>query len=187
MKIYTRGGDEGLTSLYGGARVRKDAARIEAYGTLDELGAVLGWARALLADPELADMLLRIQSELFDLASELATPEREKLLARGQSLPQVDAAQVTQLEHWIDALEAKLQPLRNFILSGGAPAAAALHLARTVCRRAERRTVSLGQDEAVSAAALQYLNRLSDLLFVMARSVNARQGVAEPLWVGRER
>jgi len=185
--VYTRAGDSGLTSLFGGGRVRKDALRIEAYGTVDELMASIGCAHALLEDSQLRTQLTEIQSELFDLASELATPDRDRLLSRGQSLPELSAREVEKLEGWIDAFDGELEPLRNFILSGGAPAAAALHLARTVCRRAERRVVELASDEAVSEVAIRYLNRLSDLLFVLARVVNARLGVAEPRWVGRER
>jgi cob(I)alamin adenosyltransferase len=187
MKIYTRGGDGGFTALFGGARVRKDVPRIEAYGAVDELNSVLGWAGAELGEADLREMIGRIQSELLDIGSELATPEREKLESRGQRLPQVGDREIDELERWIDALEGELTPLRNFILPGGASAAAALHVARTVCRRAERRVVALAQQESVSPEAIRYLNRLSDLLFVMARAVNARLGVEEPTWVGRER
>jgi cob(I)alamin adenosyltransferase len=187
MKVYTRGGDSGFTSLFGGTRVRKDAPRIEAYGAVDELNSLLGWAAAVLTDPDLREQLLRVQSELFDLGSELAAPDREKYETRGQRLPQLGDGAVTQLEAWIDALDGELAPLRNFILPGGSAAAAALHVARSVCRRAERRLVALSEQEAVSPVAVRYLNRLSDLFFVMARAVNARLGVAEPTWVGRDR
>jgi cob(I)alamin adenosyltransferase len=187
MKVYTRGGDAGSTSLFGGARVHKDVPRIEAYGAVDELNAVLGQVTAELCDPDLLQQLAVIQSSLFDLGSELATPGREALAAKGQKLPEVGDAEIDELEKWIDALDTELAPLRNFILPGGDRAAATLHVARTVCRRAERRVVSMAQGEPVSPNALRYLNRLSDLLFVMARAVNARRGIAEPTWVGRQR
>jgi cob(I)alamin adenosyltransferase len=187
MKVYTRGGDGGLTSLFGGSRVRKNAARIEAYGAVDELNSVLGWVCAELTDDDLRGKIIRIQSELFDLGSELAAPQREKLETRGQAFPQVGDGEVLQLEQWIDALEKELAPLRNFILPGGASAAAVLHVGRTVCRRAERRVVALAELETVAESSIRYLNRLSDLLFVMARAVNARLGIAEPTWVGRQR
>jgi cob(I)alamin adenosyltransferase len=189
MKIYTRGGDTGETSLFGGERVSKSSPRVSAYGEVDELNAVLGAARAELgrAGVDYADlrrMLETIQSSLFDLGSELATPG-----ARAQKKKSVHVVEsdVTELEGWIDALETELEPLRNFILPGGSPGAAQLHLGRTVCRRAERAVISLAGRETVSALLIQYLNRLSDLLFVMARAVNRRAGVDEPQWVGRER
>jgi cob(I)alamin adenosyltransferase len=187
MKIYTRTGDEGETGLFGGPRVRKDAARVEAYGAVDELNAVLGVARAQLDDAALAERLQAIQSALFDLGAELATPDVEDRAERGQVVARVEGGAVAELEAWIDELESELEPLEYFILPGGDAAAAALHHARTVCRRAERRAVTLAGLEGVSAAALRYLNRLSDLLFVLARVVNHRTGVEEPRWVGRDR
>ncbi|MDA1061334.1 MAG: cob(I)yrinic acid a,c-diamide adenosyltransferase [Chloroflexi bacterium] len=187
MKIYTRSGDDGETGLFGGPRVRKDAARVEAYGDVDELNALIGVARAQMTDQALAARLQTIQSQLFDLGGELATPDVDEREAKGQVVARVDGAAVTALEAWIDALEAELEPLAHFILPGGDPAAAALQQARAVCRRAERRTVTLDGLEGVSREALHYLNRLSDLLFVLARVVNHRAGVSEPRWIGRER
>ena len=187
MKIYTKGGDAGETSLFGGQRVRKDAARVEAYGAVDELNAILGLAAAELEDKDLIERLRVIQASLFDLGGELATPDAEERQHRGKAMPRVSEPDVAELESWIDRLEGELEPLRSFVLPGGARAAALLHLARTVCRRAERQVVSLSEKEAVQPVVLRYLNRLSDLLFVLARVVNRRSGVVEPMWVGRER
>ena len=185
MKIYTRTGDEGETGLFGGPRVRKDAQRVEAYGAVDELNAVLGGAVAALGDDPLRGMLVEVQSTLFDLGGELATPAVRERAAAGQLAPQVPVEAIEQLERWIDELEEELEPLTQFILPGGAPAAATLHHARTVCRRAERRAVTLSASEDVSGEALRYLNRLSDFLFVAARAVNRRAGVDEPRWTAR--
>ena len=182
MKIYTRGGDTGETSLFGGERVRKDAPRVAAYGEVDELNSVVGLARAAVTQADLRTKLETIQSSLFDLGGELATPG-----ARSKPGPRVGDKDVTELEQWIDQLETELEPLRNFILPGGAPAAALLHLGRTVCRRAERAVISLAEDEDIDSLLIRYLNRLSDFLFVLARVVNRRAGVAERQWVGRER
>ena len=187
MKIYTRGGDAGETSLFGGERVRKSAPRVSAYGEVDELNSVLGVARAELEPADLRAMLETIQSSLFDLGGELATPNAPERSAKGKVGPRVAESDVVELEGWIDRLETELEPLRNFILPGGARAAALLHLGRTVCRRAERAVIGLAEQEAVAAVLIRYLNRLSDLLFVMARAVNRRAGVTEPQWVGRER
>lgn len=187
MKVYTRGGDGGETALFGGERVRKDFPRVESYGSVDELNACLGVVRASGIDAQLDAWLATIQSALFDVGGELATPDVEKLASKGQSIPRVSSAEVEELEAWIDTLDQELEPLRNFVLPGGAPAAAQLHLARTVCRRAERRAVSLAAEQEISEVLIRYLNRLSDLLFVMARAVNHRSQVAEPTWVGRER
>ena len=187
MKVYTRRGDAGETDLFGGDRVGKDAPRVEAYGEVDELNATLGFAIASESDPGLAEPLRMIQSALFDLGSVLATPDpahREKAGLAG-----VRAADVDVLEALIDQLEEKLPPLTTFILPGGSPAAAAFHVARTVCRRAERSVVRLAAhpDESVDASSLRFLNRLSDLLFVIARHENARRDVADVAWVGRDR
>ncbi len=187
MKIYTKGGDAGETSLFGGQRVRKDASRVEAYGAVDELNAILGLAAAELEDKDLIEHLRVIQASLFDLGGELATPDAEERQQRGKAMPRVSEPDVAELESWIDRLEGELEPLRSFVLPGGARAAALLHLARTICRRAERRVVSLSEKEAVQPVVLRYLNRLSDLLFVLARVVNRRSDVVEPTWVGRER
>ena len=179
MKIYTRTGDAGDTGLFGGERVSKTSARVRAYGSVDEANAHLGVARAALADAEIDTLLNELQNDLFDVGADLATktdgPAREHIRPAA-------ASDVARLEAWIDRLEAELAPLRQFVLPGGHPAAAALHVARTVVRRAERDVVALAQDEEVNSEAVVYLNRLSDLLFVAARIVNARNGVREPTW-----
>lgn len=185
MKVYTRGGDGGETSLFGGDRVRKDALRVEAYGEVDELNAFLGRAATEIADEDLGSILHELQRRLFDLGSRLAVSEARA--AKGEALPDLEDADVERMEGWIDSFENELEPLRNFVLPGGARAAAALHVARTVARRAERRVVALASRESVHARAIVYLNRLSDLLFVMARVVNARSGTPEPLWSGSRR
>jgi len=183
-KIYTRTGDDGTTALGSGQRIRKDSARVAAYGTIDETNAAIGMARVHIAEshPELDAMLARIQNDLFDLGAELSVPAT----GEEQKTPRLEitAAQVKRLENEIDRLNAELQPLRSFVLPGGSPGAAALHMARTICRRAERLMVSLAADpnETVSPVALQYVNRLSDLLFVASRYVNDR-GRSDVLWV----
>jgi cob(I)alamin adenosyltransferase len=177
MKIYTREGDGGETSLYGGQRVLKDALRVETYGTVDECNAVLGVALTLVEDAEARATLTRIQGELFEVGADLATP-----LAKGETVPRVQAEETARLEAEIDRFEADLPPLRHFILPGGSPGGAALHQARAVCRRAERCLVRLGQAEAVNPEVARYLNRLSDHLFVLARLVNSRAGAPETIW-----
>lgn len=183
-KIYTRTGDDGTTALGSGQRIRKDSARVAAYGTIDETNAAIGMARVHIAEshPELDAMLARIQNDLFDLGAELSVPAT----GEEQKTPRLEitAAQVKRLENEIDRLNAELQPLRSFVLPGGSPGAAALHMARTICRRAERLMVSLAAEpnETVSPVALQYVNRLSDLLFVASRYVNDR-GRSDVLWV----
>lgn len=180
MRIFTRTGDAGETGLWGGRRVSKDAPRVEATGAVDELNAHLGAARALLADGDLAALLGRLQNELFDLGGDLAAALDDA--GERPGVVRVRAEQVARLEAEIDVLEQGLPPLRRFILPGGSPAAAALHIARAVCRRAERRVVALSRLEAINPEVLRYLNRLSDLLFVLARTANARQGIAESVW-----
>jgi len=182
-KIYTRTGDAGDTGLATGERVKKYDLRVDAYGEVDETNACLGLVRLHTAGDETLDpMLARIQNEMFDLGADLATPEREGKPLGWEAL-RIVQAQVDRLEQDIDQLNAELSPLTSFILPAGSPAATYLHLARTVCRRAERVATRLaGQDgERVSDAALKYLNRLSDLLFVMARYANGN-GTAEVLW-----
>jgi cob(I)alamin adenosyltransferase len=183
-KIYTRTGDSGLTALGTGERVPKHSARIAAYGTVDETNACVGMARIHLggAHPDVDAILGRIQNDLFDLGADLTVPEGGQKRP-GEPLRIIDA-QVKRLEDEIDKLNAELKPLRSFVLPGGSPAAAALHVARTVCRRAERCMVELAaqQGEHVSAPALKYINRLSDLLFVASRYVNDR-GQGDVLWV----
>jgi cob(I)alamin adenosyltransferase len=179
-RIYTRAGDAGTTRLATGASVSKTDARVEAYGGVDETNACLGLARVHTAGGELDAILARIQNELFDLGADLATPAKPGE-AEDAKLRILDS-QVARLEGEIDALNADLPPLASFVLPGGRPAAAALHLARTVCRRAEREAVRLAEaGEPVSGPALRYLNRLSDLLFVAARHANDR-GAAEVFW-----
>jgi cob(I)alamin adenosyltransferase len=178
VKLYTRTGDAGETSLFDGTRVKKDDARIEAYGEVDELNACIGLARAFDANGTFDAVLGQIQRDLFALGAQLADPG-ERLAPRVTKAVLADA-DVTRLERLIDQLEAEVPPLRRFILAGGTPAGAAIHVARTVCRRAERRMVGL--DPAVDAVLLRYVNRLSDLLFVLARVVNHRGGAAETEW-----
>jgi cob(I)alamin adenosyltransferase len=178
VKLYTRTGDAGETSYFDGTRVRKDDARLDAYGEIDELNAWIGLVRASRLDGDLDEALARIQRDLFALGAQLADPG-EKLAARVTKAVIADA-DVERLESLIDALDAQVPPLRRFILSGGTPAGAALHVARTVCRRAERRMVAL--PPPVDAVLLRYVNRLSDLLFVAARVVNQRAGAAEEEW-----
>lgn len=182
-KIYTRRGDDGSTGLFGGPRVRKDDLRVRAYGDVDELNSTLGVARCELTDPRVRDLeafASTLQSELFNLGSELATPDADQA---PKAVPRVRAGDVERLEREIDRLTAELPPMRFFILPAGSRPAAALHLCRTVCRRAERLVVELARAEKVSAEALAYLNRLSDLLFTMARAANLRLEVAEVPWV----
>jgi cob(I)alamin adenosyltransferase len=181
LKIYTKTGDNGTTGLLGAGRVGKDDPRIEAYGTVDELNAVLGNARTLPLDPDLAAALAAIQDELFAVGSALADPNPD-----GPFHAAVTDAHVRRLEGLIDATESGLPRLTQFILPGGTPAAAQLHLARTVCRRAERRVVALGRQPGghVAGALVVYLNRLSDALFVLARAANHRAGVADTPWSG---
>ncbi len=187
IKVYTRRGDSGETDLFGGGRVGKDDARVCAYGEVDELNAVLGAARAELQDADLVEWLSSIQLSLFDLGSELANPDIEERAAAGKPLPRVVGAEVDEIEGWIDRLDGELEPLKSFVLPGGTRAAALLHLGRTVCRRAERHVIALSRDQSVAPLLIRYLNRLSDLLFTMARAVNRRAGVAETQWKGRER
>jgi cob(I)alamin adenosyltransferase len=178
-RIYTRTGDEGLTGLGGGQRVPKDSARVETYGTVDELNSQLGVALAIGLCDRLEAELPRIQNELFDLGSDLATPAVSQ--AR-HPVPTVEPRHIEKLERLIDELNATVGPLENFLLPGGSAGAAQLHVARTVCRRAERAATRLAREEAIGPTVLPYLNRLSDALFVMARFENHERGVSEPLW-----
>jgi len=178
-RIYTRTGDKGTTALADGQRRSKADLRVETYGTVDETNACIGLAR-LHAEPRLDAMLAAIQNDLFDLGADLATPPTPEPLPYEPL--RIVAAQVKRLENDIDALNAVIPPLKSFVLPGGSPAAAALHLARTVCRRAERLAVQLAASEEVSGEALQYLNRLSDFLFVASRAAN-RDGADDVLWV----
>jgi cob(I)alamin adenosyltransferase len=180
-RIYTRTGDDGSTGLANGERRAKCDSRVEAYGDIDETNSFIGLARlSTAASPELDSMLARIQNDLFDLGADLATPPSDKPL--GYEPLRIIGAQVTRLEQEIDALNARLTPLKSFILPGGSSAAAALHIARAVSRRAERRMVALAMEgETVSAQALQFVNRLSDFLFVAARIAN-KDGASDILW-----
>jgi cob(I)alamin adenosyltransferase len=184
-RIYTKAGDGGETRLVGGQKVAKNSVRIEAYGTVDELSSCLGLARAALATPavpagavELSDVIKRIQNELFNLGSDLATLPED----RHPKQPLIEARHVAALERQIDAWNESLPELRSFVLPGGGWVAASLHLARTVCRRAERLVVSLRATEAVGEQVLPYLNRLSDALFVMSRHASRVYAEPEPLW-----
>jgi cob(I)alamin adenosyltransferase len=179
VKIYTKSGDGGETGLFGGGRVPKSDVRVEAYGEVDEACAAIGAARAALGDPELLAELARVQDELFCVGAELATPHGAKARA---TLPPIQAAWAERMEQAMDRWDKELPPLSQFVLPGGTPAAAALHLARAVCRRAERRVVPLASQAEVDKAALVYLNRLSDLLFVAARLANHRAGRPEIHW-----
>lgn len=181
-KVYTRAGDDGTTRLGGGQRVAKDSLRIETYGTIDELSSVLGGALAAGVEETLAPVLRRIQNDLFNLGSDLCILEEDK---QRMPVPVVEKRHVEALEELMDRLSEDLEPLANFILPGGTPAAAWLHLARTVCRRAERLLVALARQEPTGPLTLRYLNRLSDALFVMARWENHRRGEADVLWDSR--
>lgn len=181
-KIYTRKGDKGTTSLSGGQRVPKDSPRVTAYGWVDELNAALGLALAHGLSARLASVVPELQNELFHLGSDLSFLEEDKAQ---YNVPQVEARHVLRLEELIDELNEVVGPLQNFVLPGGSLGAAYLHLARTICRHAERAVVSLAATEEIGAQTLPYLNRLSDALFVMARYENHSQGVEEPLWNSR--
>jgi cob(I)alamin adenosyltransferase len=187
-RIYTRSGDQGETGLFGGERVGKDDLRVEAYGTVDELNAVLGVARTHAPDAEIDALLLSVQHDLFHLGADLSTPRAEETEKGRIVIQRVSAERVDRLEQWIDRFEAELPPLTRFILPGGTPLAASLHLGRVVCRRAERRCVTLTRAEEdagrtpLNAQILRYLNRLSDLLFVLARLANHRAGVSDVYW-----
>ena len=180
-RVYTRTGDDGTTGLGIRARVRKDSARVEAYGAVDELNSAVGVAVSAGVSTRVRGCLGRVQQELFHLGSDLCVP------ADGDAppVPRIEERHVRGLEKTIDALQEDLEPLENFVLPGGCPAAASLHLARTICRRAERRLVTLAATEMVGAPALTYVNRLSDALFVMARYENRMRGEADVLWDSR--
>ena len=179
VKIYTRTGDSGDTSLFGGARVSKSEPRVAAYGDVDELSAWLGLVRSGAGDADLASILEQLQRDLFAIGARLADPAHR--IADRVTKAAIGVRDIERLESWIDTLDADLPPLRKFILPGGGVAGASLHVARTVCRRAERSIVALGRD-AVEPGILTYMNRISDLLFVMARVANRRAGLAESEW-----
>ena len=181
MKIYTKTGDAGETGLFGGGRVPKDDIRVEAYGDVDELNAVIGMARCIELMPRIDDILLPIQRDLFAIGAILATPDRDKMALHLEKA-RIDDGRIGELERAIDDGEVELEPLRAFILPGGSPKAAALHVARTVCRRAERHVVKLQREVPLPPLAVIYLNRLSDLLFTLARVANRRVGAGEVIW-----
>jgi cob(I)alamin adenosyltransferase len=181
-KVYTKTGDDGTTGLGSGQRVAKDSPRIEAYGTVDELNSQIGVALSVGLNETLVHELAKIQNDLFHLGSDLCILEEDK--AR-MPAPQIGASHVEALERLMDRLSGELPPLENFILPGGSRGAAALHVARTICRRAERLVVALSRQEKVGAHTVRYLNRLSDALFVMARLENKRSGVPDVLWDSR--
>ena len=181
MKTYTKSGDQGETSLFGGQRVSKVHPRIEAYGCIDELNATIGLARTWIEDEEIDAVLETVQARLFDLGAELAVPEGIPERARQHVRP-ADPSWVEELEQAIDAAEAELEPVHAFVLPGGTRGAASLHQARTICRRTERRVVALAEVEPVNEFVIQYLNRLGDLLFVLARLANQRAGVPDTMW-----
>lgn len=184
MKIYTRTGDRGETGLFGGARVPKDDVRVEAYGTVDELIAALGVARGHSASPAMSRILQELQADLFTLGAELATVSGHEAKL---GIALLDESDVARLERTIDQSEEALPPLKNFVLPGGPPDVAALHFARTVARRAERRLMTLGRTEPVRPTLLVYLNRLADLLFVLARRAQHENGAIEEPWAPRGR
>jgi cob(I)alamin adenosyltransferase len=179
MKIYTKTGDKGETGLFGGQRVQKDALRIEAYGSVDEVNSVIGIVQSMNPPAKLIPMLARIQNDLFIVGADLATPAEKS----GMHIERVEPAQSAMLEEYIDALDGELSPLTSFILPGGNAAAAQLHCARTVCRRAERAIVRLSHTEDLGDALIVYVNRLSDFLFVAARYANHAAGEPETPWI----
>ncbi|MCY4402016.1 MAG: cob(I)yrinic acid a,c-diamide adenosyltransferase [Candidatus Poribacteria bacterium] len=178
MKIYTKFGDSGETALYGGTRISKDASQIEALGTVDELNAYIGYACTIIEDTEVSDILIRIQNHLFSLGADLATPTSHTQ----SSQIRITSDFTTEMENVIDMLSDELPPLTNFILPGGGEAGSVLHIARAVCRRSERCVVRLTQETEVNPEIIICLNRLSDLLFVLARVVNHRSQMTEPIW-----
>ena len=189
FKIYTKTGDKGETSLYGGTRVSKAAARVESYGTLDELNALIGLAKAEISDEKVLSQLQKIQFDLFTVGSEAATPTDKMLLANGKNRLDlmISEKEITELELWMDDFDAELEPLKFFILPSGGKAAATLHVCRTVCRRAERAMVFLNETEEVRPELIKYLNRLSDYLFILARYISKISGEKEDYWNPSER
>ena len=181
MKIYTKTGDQGSTGLFGGGRIAKDDVRVEAYGDVDELNAVLGVARSVEPMPRIDEVLVPIQRDLFAIGALLATPDRDKMAMHLQKA-RIDDSRIGELERAIDEGESELEPLTSFIVPGGSPKAAALHVARTVCRRAERHVVRLQHEVQLPTLTVIYLNRLSDLLFTLARVANRRAGAGEVTW-----
>ena len=191
MKLYTRRGDNGLTDLYGGRRVSKDSLRVEAYGTVDELNSLIGLVRCSSGPASVLEPLESIQSRLFEIGADLATPEDdaeegESKKRKARSVPRVSDDHVAELEGWIDHASGAAPAMTHFVLPGGTELASRLHVARCVCRRAERLCVALAHAEPLGEAVVTYLNRLSDLLFAMARQANAEAGVADVPWISPE-
>ncbi|MEE9405442.1 MAG: cob(I)yrinic acid a,c-diamide adenosyltransferase [Algisphaera sp.] len=186
MKLYTRRGDCGQTDLYGGGRVGKDSLRVEAYGTVDELNSVVGWVRSVGGPHSVQGPLEAIQNRLFEMGADLATPEADGERQSARTVPGIDQEHVTQLERWIDEASEAAPPMTHFVLPGGDELAARLHMARCVCRRAERLCVRLAGAEPVHEVVVIYLNRLSDLLFALARRANVEAGVTDVPWRGRK-
>lgn len=180
MKIYTRTGDAGDTGLFGGGRVAKTHPRVEAYGDVDELNAAIGLARAIESMPRVDEVLVPLQRDLFAIGALLATPDRDKMKKQLEKAS-IDDRRIEEMERAIDQADQELEPLKAFIVPGGTPKAAALHVARTVCRRAERRVIALQSDE-IPPIVVIYLNRMSDLLFTLARVANRRAGAGEVTW-----
>ena len=189
MKIYTKTGDKGETALYGGTRVSKACARVESYGTIDELNSFIGFAKTEIADEKVLNQLKKIQFDLFTVGSESATPTDKLTLANGKSRLSlvISETEIEELENWMDDFEEELQPLQYFILPGGGKAATSLHICRTVCRRAERSLVFLNETEAVRPELIKYLNRLSDYLFVLARYMSKINNESEEYWNPNDR
>ena len=189
MKIYTKTGDKGETALYGGTRVSKASARVESYGTIDELNSFIGFAKTEITVEKVLNQLTKIQFDLFTVGSESATPTDKLTLANGKSRLSlvISETEIEELENWMDDLEEELQPLQYFILPGGGKAATSLHICRTVCRRAERSLVFLNETEAVRPELIKYLNRLSDYLFVLARYMSKINNESEEYWNPNDR
>lgn len=189
FKVYTKTGDKGETGLYGGTRISKASARVESYGNIDELNAFIGVAKSYVTDVRVVDQLKKIQFDLFTVGSEAATPVDKLFLANGKArLPLViSETEIEELENWIDAFEEELEPLQYFILPGGGKAATHFHVARTVCRRAERSMVFLNESEEVRPELIKYLNRLSDYLFVLSRYISKIDNEPEEYWNPNDR
>ena len=189
MKIYTKTGDTGTTTLYGGNRVSKASARVESYGNIDELNSFIGLAKSEITDEKVLNQLKKIQFDLFTLGSESATPTDKLTLANGKSrlTLMISETEIEELENWMDEYETQLEPLQYFILPGGGKSATALHVCRTVCRRAERSLVFLNESEEVRPELIKYLNRLSDYLFVLARYVSKLNEEKEEYWNPNDR
>ncbi len=183
FKIYTKTGDKGTTSLFGGERVPKNHPRLEAYGEVDQLNSHIGLAISFAKNEKLRKILLDLQNDLFDLGGDLATPLEKNNL----EIQQIDDSYIEKLEKTIDELQALLPELKTFILPGGSPASGHLHVARTVCRSAERKTVALANENNINEKTIVYLNRLSDLLFVLARFANFSENISEPIWEPRKK